>query len=50
MSGTRAKKLRKQIYGDMSARPEGRSYQQQTSGMIVAAGLRREYQWAKKHA
>lgn len=66
MRGTKARAIRKQVYGDHSSRPEGREYRWEWPGqragkrpmpsragarravMLVAHGLRRRYQDAKK--
>ena len=46
MRGTKAKKLRKQFYGDLSLR--NRRYMRIGNGQIVADVNRRMYQKAKK--
>ena len=48
MNGKKAKKLRKEVYGDMS--PRVKHYARMKNGQIVNAGLRYKYQKAKKEA
>jgi hypothetical protein len=46
MRAIKAKKLRKQVYGDYSLREE-REYKKLSTGQIVATGRRRIYQKSK---
>ncbi|MEE9356466.1 MAG: hypothetical protein V3U75_12825 [Methylococcaceae bacterium] len=59
MRGKKAKRIRKQVYGNMCVHLIGRKYKGQmvpdhtsgaliTTGGIVSVGLRREYQQAKR--
>ena len=45
MRGTKAKRIRKQVYGDKSIRQ--RRYSKDENGTIYNMGLRRTYQLAK---
>ena len=58
MRGTVAKRIRREIYGDYSSRPEGRKYQWRGAvgnkrfarpyGTIINVGLRQQYQDVKR--
>ena len=48
MNGTKAKQIRKTIFGEFSPRPETRTYKWDESGALVATGLRQAYQQAKR--
>jgi hypothetical protein len=46
MRGTKAKQIRKYVYGDYS--PRVRAYKQLSNGVIISDDRRREYQREKK--
>ena len=48
MNSKKAKRIRRQTYGDFSHR--ARAYTRDQNGVIRCTGLRREYQEAKKEA
>jgi hypothetical protein len=58
LNGRRAKALRRRIYGDHSIRPSARTYRWMTvcrwkqpdAYVLLCAGLRADYQQAKKSA
>lgn len=47
MNGTRAKKIRREVYGENSIR-DAVQYVRAKSGQIIAVGLRGEYKGKKK--
>lgn len=50
MSGKKAKRIRRLVYGDGSKSAKERRYVVLASGQVVAIGLRRAYRDAKKAA
>lgn len=46
MRGTKAKALRREVYGDTSIR--GTKYSMLSNGMVIADDIRRNYQGKKK--
>jgi hypothetical protein len=48
MRGTKAKRVRREVYGDLSTKPEGRKYYRIPTGQIRADRLRNIYQKAKE--
>ncbi len=49
MRGTKAKRIRRLVYGDLSTKPAGRRYYRHPGGGLVCL-KRREYQRAKREA